>query len=144
MFYLAHLVEITLWKQHLAYNFQGKMNFPGRILIFPRKRPRIDTERITYKITTMAFSCVHGTCPAYFSDVCTPDQTVAGRAKLRSVHHGHLIVAATKSKTFGNCSFRSAAPTVWNSLPTKLLDFNIGQGQFASGLKTWLFGCAYT
>jgi len=91
-------------------------------------------QRITYKIATMAFSRVRGTCSAYFSDVCTPVQTVAGRANLRSAHHGHLIVPATKSKTFDSCSFRSAAPTVWNSLPSNLLDINIGGGQFASEL----------
>jgi len=103
-------------------------------------------QRITYKIATMAFSCVRGTCLAYFSDVSRPVQTVAERAcaKLRSAHHGHLIVPATKSKTFGSHSLRSAAPTVWNSLPTNLLDINIGRGQFASGLKSWLLGFAYT
>jgi len=42
--------------------------------------------------------------------------SVTGRAKLRSAHHGHLIVPATKTKTFGSRRFRSAAPTVWNSL----------------------------
>ena len=39
--------------------------------------------------------------------------------------------------------FCSAAPTVRNSLPANLLDVNISQGQFASGLETWLFGCVY-
>jgi len=101
-------------------------------------------QQITHKIATMAFSCVCGTCPAYFSDVSTPFQTVTGPAKLRSAHHGHLIVPATKSKTFGSHSFRSAVPTVRNSLPTNLLDISVGRGQFANGLKTWLFGCAYT
>ena len=48
-------------------------------------------QRLTYKIAMMVFSCVRGTCPAYFSYVCTPVQTVAGRAKLRSARHGQLI-----------------------------------------------------
>jgi len=34
--------------------------------------------------------------------------------------------------------------SIWNSYPTNLLDINIGLGQCASGLETWLFGCAYT
>jgi len=63
---------------------------------------------------------------------------------VRSAHHGHLILPATKLKTFGSRSVRSAAPTVWINLPTNLLDINIGRWQFASGLKTWLFGFAYT
>jgi len=37
-----------------------------------------------------------------------------GRAKLRSAR---LIEPPTRTKTFGSRSFRSAAPTVWNSLP---------------------------
>ena len=68
-------------------------------------------QRITYKIATMDLSsCVRGTFPAHFSDVCTPVQTVTERAKLRSARHGHLIVPATKTKTFGGRTFRSAAP----------------------------------
>jgi len=94
------------------------------------------------QIATMAFSCIRGTCPAYFSVVCTLVQTVAERAKQRSAHHSHLIVPATKTKTFGSRSLRSAAPTVWNSLPSNILDINIRRGQFASGVRTWLFGCS--
>jgi len=63
--------------------------------------------RITYKIATMAFRCVRGACPAYFTDVCIPVETVAGRATLRSAE---LIVPPTMTKTFGSRSFRSAAP----------------------------------
>ena len=82
-------------------------------------------QRITYKIAMITFSCVRCTCLAYFSDICTPVQTVARRANLRSARHGHLIVPATKTKTFGSRSLRSAAPTLWNSLPANLLDNNI-------------------
>jgi len=39
---------------------------------------------------------------------------IAGRAKLRSAHHGELIVPPMSTKTFGSRSFRSASPTVWN------------------------------
>jgi len=44
-------------------------------------------QRITYKIATMALRCVRGECPTYFTDVCIPVETVAGRAKLRSTRH---------------------------------------------------------
>jgi len=85
-----------------------------------------------------AFSRVRGTCPAYFSDVCTPVQTVVGRAKLHSAHHGHLIVPATKTKTFGNRSFRYAAHTVWNSLPSNFLDTKKSRGQWTQILVVWM------
>jgi len=36
----------------------------------------------------MAYRCVRGACPAYFTDVCISVETVAGRAQLRSACHG--------------------------------------------------------
>jgi len=99
--------------------------------------------RITYKVATMAFRCVRGACLAYFTDVCIPVETVAGRAKLRSARHGELILPPTRAKTFGSCSFRSAAPSIWNSLPHHIRQYDVSRGQFASHLKTWLFSCAY-
>jgi hypothetical protein len=71
-------------------------------------------------------------------------ETAAGRIKLRSACHGDLIAPPTKTTTFGSRSSRSAAPTVWNSLRYHLRQSDISRGQFASGLKTWLFSCAYT
>ena len=128
----ARLVTGVRWKEHITPTLRDTLHWlPVR-------------QRITYKIATMAFGCVRGTCPAYFTDVCIPVETVAGRAKLRSARHGDLIVQPTKTKTFGSRSFRSAAPTVWNSLPYHLRQSGISRGQFASGLKTWLFSCAYT
>jgi len=98
------------WSQRRGYpKLQSVLHAAARLLTGIRRNDRDITptlrdvlhwlpvkQRITCKIATMAFSCVRGTCPAYFSDVCTPVQTVAGRAKLRSAHHGHLIVPATK------------------------------------------------
>jgi len=85
----------------------------------------------------MTFRCVRGACPSYSTDVYIPVETVAGRAKLRSARHGELIVPPTTTKTFGSRSFRSAAPTVWNSLPHHIRQSDV------SRLKTWLFSCAY-
>jgi len=90
----------------------------------------------------MAFRCVRGACPAYFTDVCIPVETIAGRAKLHSARHGELIVPPTRTKTFGSRSFCSAAPTVWNSLPY-IRQSDMSRGQFASRLKTWWYSCAY-
>jgi len=100
--------------------------------------------RITYKISTMAFRCVRGSCPAYFTDVCIPVETVAGRANLRSACHGELIVPQTRTKTFGSRSFRSAAPpfgTVFLIISVKVT--LVEDKSIASRLKTWLFSCAY-
>jgi len=55
-----------------------------------------------------------------------------------SARHSELIVPPTRTKTFGSRSFRSAAPTVWNSLPHHIRQSDVSRGQFASRVKTWL------
>jgi len=51
-----------------------------------------------YKMATVVFGCILGASPAYFTDVCIPVETVAGRVKLHSALHGDLIVPPTKTK----------------------------------------------
>jgi len=100
MLLAARLVTGVRWNEHITPTLRDTLHWlPVR-------------HRITYKIATMAFRCVRGACPAYFTDVCIPVETVAGRAKLRSARHCELIVPPTRTKTFGSPSFRSAAPTV--------------------------------
>jgi len=53
-----------------------------------------------------------------------------------------LLVTANLSRR--RRSFRSAAPTVWNSLPHHIRQSDVSRGQFASRLKIWLFSCVYT
>lgn len=101
-------------------------------------------QRITYKIALMAFNCVRGTCPAYFNDVCVPVGTVEARVRLRSAAHGDMIVPPTQTVRAGPRSFRISGPTIWNSLPRHLRADNISREQFVRGLKTWLFGSAYS
>jgi len=62
-------------------------------------------------------------------------ETVVGRAKVRSARHGELVVPPTRTKTFGSRSFRSAAPTVWNSLPQHVRQSEVSRGQLTSRLK---------
>jgi len=73
----------------------------------------------------MAFRCVRGASPAYFTEVCIPVETVAGRAKLSSARHVELIVPPTRTKTFGSRSFNSALlpppfGTVFHIIPVKV------------------------
>jgi len=121
----ARLVTGVRWNEHITPTLRDTLQWlPVRY-------------RITCKIATMTFSCVRGACPAYFTDVCIPVETVAGRAKLRSARHGKLIVPPTMTKTFVSRSFRSAAP------PFDIRQSDVSRGQFASRLKTWLFSYAY-
>ena len=89
------------------------------------------------------FDCARGRCTAYFSDICVPVHSVAGRSRLRSADHGDLIVPRVQTQRYGSRSFRVSGPTVWNSLPQNLLSSDISREQFKRGLKTWLFEHAY-
>jgi hypothetical protein len=101
-------------------------------------------QRIEYKVALMTFDCVRGTCPAYFRGICKPVSTVTGRSNLRSADRGDLVEPRTTGKRYGPRSFRSCAPTIWNRLPEHLHSRDISRGQFKRGLKTCLFGRAYS
>jgi hypothetical protein len=100
------------------------------------------SQRVTFKIAVLAFDCVRGTGPAYFSDVCIRLADIPGRANLRSAARGELDEPSTMT-VIGRRSFRVAAPTVWNSLPENLRHQTLSRQQFKVGLKTHLFKAAY-
>jgi len=128
----ARLVTGVRWNEHITPTLRDTLHW---LPVW---------HRITYKIATMAFRCVRCACSAYVTDACIPVEAVAGRAKLRSARHGKLIVPLTRTKTFGSHSFRSAALTVWDSLPHYIRLSDVSRGQLASHLKTWLLSCAST
>ena len=92
-------------------------------------------QRITFKIALTVFDCARGRCPAYFSDICVPVHSVAGRSRLRSADHSDLIVPRVQTQRYGSRSFRVSGPTVWNSLPQNLRSSDISREQFKRGLK---------
>ena len=55
----------------------------------------------TVKALTV-FDCARGRCPAYFSDICVPVHSVAGRSRLRSADHGDLIVPRVQTQRYGS------------------------------------------
>ena len=100
------------------------------------------SQRVTFKIAVLAFDCVRGTGPDYFSDVCIRLADIPGRANLRSAARGELYEPSTTT-VIGSRSFRVAAPTVWNLLPENLRHQTLSRQQFKAGLKTHLFKAAY-
>jgi len=47
-------------------------------------------DRVSYKIVTMVYRCIHGQSPQYLVDCCTPVTDLATRCHLRSVRR-HLL-----------------------------------------------------
>src|SRR5260221_3767467 len=99
------------------------------------------SSRIDFKLGVLAFRSLHGLAPPYLSRLCTPVSSVAGRSHLRSASSGELVVPTCKTKSFGPRAFAASCPTVWNSLPADLRDFNINSNllTFRKKLKTFLF-----
>jgi hypothetical protein len=142
----AHIIRRLQAVQHAAARLITGVRFNEHIT--PTLRDTLHwlpvLERIKYKIALKTFDCLNGRCPSYFNDICIPVATQVGRANLRSADKGDLLVPRTKGKRYGPRSFRTSAPTTWNSLPVHLRNPDISREQFRKGLKTFLFACAYT
>jgi len=48
-------------------------------------------ERITFKLTTLAYKCISGRAPDYLTRMCTGVESVEARARLRSAAAGKLL-----------------------------------------------------
>ena len=56
------------------------------------------TQRIDYRIALMTDSCIHGTSPEYFHDICHPVASVEGHSMLRSANYGELFEPHRRGK----------------------------------------------
>src|SRR5208282_3406823 len=134
---------------------QSILNAAARLITFKKRNDHITPvlrdelhwlpvrQRITYKIALMVYRCLHGSAPAYMSLSCIPVASLAGRKGLCSASHGDLYTPPTRTVRFGQRSFRSSGPTIWNSLPVDIHDSSLTLGQFKNRLKAHLFRFAY-
>ena len=84
---------------------------------------------------------IHGISPTYLSDLITV--RTLRHYNLRST--GGVLLAYPNGKmlpTLGSRAFYSAAPTLWNNLPTEIRNVNT-ISLFKSKLKTFLFKKAF-
>jgi len=92
--------------------------------------------RIEYKMLTLVYKALHGQSPGYISDMLemyTPTRL------LRSQQDATLfVVPKTRTATYGDRSFASAAPRLWNGLPLNVQDCATLQ-MFKKSLKTFYF-----
>ena len=91
--------------------------------------------RIKYKIALLCFKALNGLCPLYIENLLKP--YVPGRI-LRSCGTNVLEEPLSRLKTYGDRSFSSYAPRVWNALPKHVRDAK-SISSFRSQLKTHLF-----
>ena len=93
-------------------------------------------QRIEYKILLLTFKALHGQAPKYLSELLQP--CTVKRNEMNLV----LKVPKTNLATYGDRSFKKAAPWLWNALPAGLRKSN-KLSDFKKQLKTHLFNKAY-
>ena len=79
-------------------------------------------ERIERRLATITHSCIKGIAPDYLSSELNRVSGHAGRARLRSALTSSLLVPRVRRPTIGSRSFAFAAPKLWNSLPSSIIE----------------------
>ena len=95
--------------------------------------------RIDFKLGLLVYKCLHGTAPAYLTEMLVQKSTVPALSRLRSTARGDLLVPRTKTKTIGPRSFATSGPALWNNLPDDLRDPSLSLTVFKQRLKSYLF-----
>ena len=97
-------------------------------------------QRIKYKIILLVFKSLNKLAPPYLSDklVTKPENG------LRSSNQNLLIVPRKNLKSYGDRSFCTAGPKLWNSLPRNMRQMTALELEpFKAQLKTYLFNEAF-
>lgn len=90
--------------------------------------------RITYKLLLITFKCLSGNAPVYLSellDIYVPSRQLRSSSSV-------LLSEHKTTNSFGDRSFKCAAPHLWNKLPIAIRLIN-NMRQFKKALKTHLF-----
>jgi hypothetical protein len=95
-------------------------------------------ERISYKLATLVFRCLHGMAPPYLANELHRVTDIEGRQRLRSASTVSLVVPSARLSTVGDRAFPVAAARVWNNLPPHVR-LSPSLPAFKRRLKTTLF-----
>jgi hypothetical protein len=128
------------------HKLQLVQNAAARVVAKVRKYDRITAirkklhwlpikARIEFKILLLTWKTEHKMAPQYLSDLLQKNE--CNRNFSKGIRH-QFIIPKTKNATCGERAFKSAAPTLWNSLPEKLQSIN-NIDCFKRNLKTHLF-----
>ena len=95
--------------------------------------------RIEFKILLITYKALNNLAPSYIRDLLTP--YVPSR-QLRSSFKNLLVIPHFNLKTYGARSFSIAAPTLWNTLLSDIMNSS-SVSVFKNKLKTFLFNKAF-
>ena len=142
-------------EEHVLHPMQVVLNTAARLVVGAGHHEHITPilcelywlpvqHRILYKMAVFVFHCIHQSAPMNLSEMFTSTADVPGWCHLRSAQRGEVVVPRTFTKRYRPRSFRSAGPTVWNSLQCELRDKKITLSMFGRKLKTFLFSQAFS
>ena len=95
--------------------------------------------RIRFKILLLTYKAINDLGPTYLKELLI---WKIPKRSLRSSNDILLTIPITKLKTYGDRSFKAAAPKLWNSLPKEIRESD-SVTSFKRALKTHLFKEAY-
>jgi len=99
-------------------------------------------QRISFKLTVLAFRWLRGLSPTYLSDSLRHVADLPGRQRLHSASSANLAVPQTRLQTIGDRAFCVAATKTWNSLPSEVTP-SVTLSTFKQKLKTYLFSLSF-
>jgi len=125
---------------------QRIQNSAARIVTNTRKynhiTPILENLRqcIHFKILLITYKSINDMAPEYMCELVSNRKS---SQKLRSSSQILLQVPVSRLKSYGDCAFSVATPTLWNKLPTNIRNVS-SLGNLKSLLKTHLFKVAFT
>ena len=136
--------------QYLIQKLQKIQNNAARIVLRAKRREHITpilqqlhwlpvAKRIEFKVLLMTFKSLTGLAPGYIADLLEP--YTPPRA-LRSLDLSLLKMPRSRTKSYGDRSFRVCAPYLWNKLPHDIRRATELDG-FKDALKHHLFKQAF-
>ena len=99
-------------------------------------------QRVTYKIETLTYQCLHGSAPRYLADSLQLISNLPSRTRLRSSSSTSLLVPRTHLKSVGDRAFSAAASKILNDLPSAITSAT-SLTAFKKSLKTHLFRISF-
>ena len=137
---LLHGIPVTYIKK-----LQCVQNASARLITRTKKTDHISPvlfelhwlpiqQRIKFKLLMLTFKSLHGLAPSYLADLLAWYEPTR---ELRSANRQLLRVKPAKL-SYGKRAFVTAAPELWNSLPTDIRQCHT-VSSFKCKLKTYLF-----
>jgi len=77
-------------------------------------------ERVTFRLSVLAYRCLHGTAPVYLAESLLRTPNVDTRRRQRSADSAVLVVPSTRRSTIGDRAFPVTSACAWNSLPSSV------------------------